>query len=229
MYSVVEENKRLTGDFICLRNLHLSAVVGLDAWERKSKPQPVILSLRMQADLNNAGTSDNINQTTSYGRMCKDITDFVATHDRFTNLEDMSLWICKLAHKKKWGGSCIYLDINLPKGSLRAENGLSFDTVCTLSSDLDECQISNDAREFYINNLRLACIVGVNAHERLTKQFVLVSLAIRDTSSAVEQRGWSHESHWQGLIRAVIEVDDTYQLNLISVANKCSGCGDIII
>ena len=218
MSSTIEEKKEFTGDCICLRNLHLSAVVGPDAWERKSKPQPVLLSLRLRADLRNAGTSDNIHETTNYGRMCKDITDFVAAHDQFTSLEDMSFWVWKLAYQKKWGGSCIYLNINLPKGSLRAENGLSFDTVCTLSRGLEECQTSNDAREFYINNLRLACIIGVNAHERLTKQFVLVNVVIRGTMQIVQQCGWSHESHWRGLIRAVIEVNDMYQLNSIFMA-----------
>ena len=215
MCSSMELMKGLTGDCICLRNLHLTAIVGLDAWERQ-KPQQVILSLRLQADLKNAGTSDNIVETTSYGKICKDILGFVAAHDRFTNLEDMSLWICMLAHQKKWGGSCIYLNINLPKGSLRAENGLSFETVCMLSRDLNECRISSNARKFYINDLRLACIIGVNAHERLTKQFVMVSLVIIDnrTVPGIQPYGWDHQSHWQNLIRAVIEVSTVYQLYL---------------
>jgi len=162
------------GDYIFLRNLQLSAIVGEDAWGREGKIQPAVISLRLRKNIDAAGQSDNINDTVSYGQICKEIMGVVEAQNKkggFGNMDDLCNSIKELA--VEWGGTTIYIRLVLPKASLHASGGVGL--------ELDRSQPFHPGQvtmNYLVNDLRVSCIIGVNAHERLTKQVVIVNLQL---------------------------------------------------
>ena len=160
-------------DHICLRNLHLSAIVGSDAWNRR-KAQPVVVSVKLSVDTTETASTDDINKTVSYGQMCKDIIRAVEENaEGFPSILEFDSYLHELAQKKLWKGSALQISILLPKGLLRAEGGLCLTSCSTYLSDA-----STRSYKFDINGLKIPCIVGVNAHERLERQLVIVDLTL---------------------------------------------------
>ena len=166
-------------DSIYLRNLHVNAIVGKDAWQRESKPQPIVLSIRLYTDITAAAESDNIKETTSYGTMCKDVQNFVDAKRSFDHLLDLNSAISDLASTMKWGGADLHIISLAPKALLMAEGGLQLLTVFKHSPD-DAVEPSTHRvmheATWSVHGLRTACIIGVNPHERLKKQNIMVSL-----------------------------------------------------
>ncbi|MCJ1410172.1 trifunctional dihydropteroate synthetase [Ptychographa xylographoides] len=165
-------------DYIYLRNLHLSAIIGKDAWDRDGKPQPVLLSIWIQRDITQPGESDDINETVSYGQMCKDVMSYVAANQEYRNLYEFVFKVHSIAFTKKWGGVALYMRVTLPKASLRAEGGLALEAACTMDEDAHLI-----SERFIVKDLKLTCIIGVNVHERFTKQTVIINLEITDDRS----------------------------------------------
>lgn len=191
-------------DYIYLRNLHLSAVIGADAWDRAGKPQPVIVSLRLQREISRAAASDNIDDTVSYGQICKEVTSSVTAQDEYTDMFEFTAHIYGLVRKKEWGGTSLQMRTVLPKGSLRAEGGIGFESAARMMPEGGGFR--EGSATFLVNELKIACIIGVNAHERLTKQIVSVNLQITKDRSRNSHVPGSHGEHWRGLIKDVIHV-----------------------
>ena len=200
------------GDCIYLRNLHLSAIVGKDAWQRRSKPQPLTISLKLYSDVATAGQSDDIDLTTSYGQICKDIQTFIDTQKDFDNLRHLNYELVFLAVKKDWGGNALHIISTVPKGLLRSEGGLTFELItgCPPSDLVKYAPAFNCVPEeiWSVKDLKLACIIGVNAHERLKRQIVVVSLKFTLRDSFIEDGGglaW-FEGQWEELVDRVTKV-----------------------
>lgn len=191
-------------DYIYLRNLHLSAVIGTDAWDRAGKPQPVILSLRLQREISQAAASDNIDDTVSYGQICKDVTSFLTMRDEYADIYDFTEDMYVLALRKKWGGTLLQMRTVLPKGSLRAEGGIGLEAAVEMIGE--KWSFVEGSEKFLVNELKIACIIGVNAHERWTKQIVAVNLQITEDRSRTSHVPGNHREHWRGLINDVIHV-----------------------
>jgi len=190
-------------DYIYLRNLHLSAVIGADAWDRPGKPQPVIFSLRLRRKISRAAASDNIEDTVSYGQLCKDITSYVAAHNAYTDIHEFTVHMCLYALTKE-ASTSLQMRTMLPKGSLRAEGGIGFEAA---AENVGEgVHFVEDSTKVLVNDLKIACIIGVNAHERLAKQTVILNLQISEDESRIFHEPGTYGEHWQGLIKDVIHV-----------------------
>ena len=196
-----------TQDTIFLRNLRLSAVIGNDAWGRAGKAQPLILSIALQQDLVNAAARDDINETVSYGQICKDVTKFVEEARAFDNLVSFNTLLGNVALLKKWGGGNVDVLTMLPKASLRAEGGLGLKTSFVGGKDM---MIDDSSIKFLVKEMKLYCIIGVNSHERLSKQLVVVNLMIEENGAEDHTQDNrkidGHASNWQFLLPDVIEV-----------------------
>ena len=198
-------------DQIYIQNLRLSAIVGPDAWHRSNKPQPLILSARLHINTSAAGSSDDIRETVSYGEICKVVTSLIEREKAFYCIEQLGWKITALAEEHKWGGQKFEVEVKLPKGVLRAEGGISF--RCCVVRDLHgqgtESQWK-DGEEYswLIKDLTLACVIGVNPHERVEKQAVMVNLHI--LSCSFDENEVDHsQTHWQKLVKRNCEVRDT--------------------
>lgn len=195
-------------DSIYLRNLHVIAIVGKDAWQRPSKSQPILLSIRLFTDITVAAESDDINKTTSYGKICKDVQNFIDAKRSFDHLLDLNISISDLASTMKWGGTDLHIISLAPKALLMAEGGLQLLTVFKhLPGDAVDPSTHRVMRDtaISVHGLKCACIIGVNPHERLKKQVVVVSLnfALHNSAFVVNMVDDWMSGEWVELVEKI--------------------------
>lgn len=164
-------------DIIHLRNLRVSAAIGPDAWGRDTPPrtQPIIISLQLYVDTTSAGSSDDIKDTFSYGQMYKDVIS-KAEGVCFESIDDLAWSLGELFDD--WPGKMIKMQVLAPKGSLRAEGGLTKECCWRRSIGNRGTKYTLVSHAWAIRGLKLACIIGVNPHERLERQIVNINLQI---------------------------------------------------
>lgn len=101
--------------------------------------------------------------------------------------------------------------LHLPKALLRAQEGLKFRSVTSWAyeqADDDAVETGRQTlvllQEFHIGGISCYCILGVNSHERLEKQQVLISLTFRGSGETT----WASKvvETYQEMTRAVAEV-----------------------
>lgn len=197
---------------IYLRNLQLSAVVGQDAWGRANKPQPLVLSLRLCRDTLGACVSDQILDTFSYGQICKEVTAAIDGKN-FSDLDAIIFIIEDLS--QTWAGESLHCEITLPKGLLRVEGGLRKETVMLRIYEQDEEDVENAgwglaSSQCKLRNIKTACIIGVNSHERLEKQAVSIDICIPERIESNSVRG------------RMCSVDQEKGRNIVSMTIKAS-------
>lgn len=191
-------------DTIYVRNLRLAAVFERDAWGRPGKTQPVIICLQLHMDTSHTGNSDDLQHSFSYGQICKDLTSAVDAKD-FVDIDRLTNALCETA--RPWPGQEIYGQVLLPKAFLRVDGGLRKHFGLFKKPDGEWGMLED---RWAVEGIKAACIIGVNAHERLEKQTVNVDLAVSWTclAPASGQRsllGLSTEN-WQALAKIVLEV-----------------------
>ena len=160
-------------DTIYLRNLHLNAAIGPDRWHRSGKEQPVVLSLRLTHNIVDAASKDDVDKTLNYGVLCKEVTQFVSGHQGKWTLNECAHEVGKMAvawAKKETKGELkgVKVDILLPKGALRVEGGLGIEVL------MQGYEVT--AQILVVKELRVPCIIGVNDHEKVEKQMVVIDL-----------------------------------------------------
>ena len=180
-------------DTIYLRNLCLSAVVGLDAWGRPGKSQPVIMRIQLHIDTTQTGISDDLKHSFSYGQMCKDIITAIDGNEFRSILELMS---CMGTAADLWPGQTITGHIVLPKAFLRVSGGLSVNFVLSKHSS---SQWNLSTHELAVKGIEAACIIGINPHERLEKQAVSIDLI------ATMKKLFVPVERWQALVKEVLK------------------------
>ncbi|KAL8980743.1 MAG: hypothetical protein Q9177_005792 [Variospora cf. flavescens] len=194
-------------DTIYLRNLNISAILGLDAWGRKDKLQPVILNIRLKIDTTSASTSDDIADTFSYGQMCKEISSQL-DGKAFNNLQHLITVLTTFA--AFWPGEDTKLQALAPKALLRVEGGLEISHSIRKKDRYEENGVPQvrhvDTRSWSIKGLKLACIIGVNKHERLEKQSVNVDLRIPAINPKNFDAKEGSSENWRTLVKRVCEV-----------------------
>jgi len=196
-------------DTISLRALHTTATIGPDAWARPSKPQPLILSLALTLDTTSAGTSDNVAHTFSYGQMCKDVVAKVERGD-FTSIDHLTSDIASLADN--WPGETLKITVLAPKALLRVEGGFGREILLRRREikiqEFKQFVWYVGSHEWFIQGLKVACVIGVNLHERLEKQGVVVDLRLAGEKAREEYSGQIREGGemWRRLVGRVCEV-----------------------
>ena len=195
-------------DIILLRNFHMRAVIGPDAWNRSGKAQPLVLTVKLLADTRVAGNSDEIVHTFSYGQMCKDVT--VLSDGQFRSIDDVTDGLAKVALANGWPGESLQISLTAPKALLRVEGGLGRE-VTLRKKRIDWQQTWSLERQVWlVRQLKLACIIGVNPHERLEKQQVTIDLQIlgepRSSEGDFGERDGEGESPWTTLVSRVCSV-----------------------
>ncbi|KAI4240999.1 MAG: hypothetical protein LQ352_007519 [Teloschistes flavicans] len=194
-------------DTIYLRNLNISAVIGPDAWGRKERAQPVVLNIRLKIDTTTSSTSDDIHDTFSYGQMSKEITAQLDGKS-FSNLQHLITVLTTFA--AFWPGEDTKLQALAPKALLRVEGGLEISHSIRKKDRYEENGVPQvrhvDTRSWSIKGLKLACIIGVNRHERLQKQSVNIDLRIPAIDPRTFDAKEGSNENWRTLVNRVCEV-----------------------
>ena len=164
-------------DLVFLRSFSITATVGPETWHRLNRPQPVILDIRMRTSIALAGDTDSVINTIHYGTLCKAITEGIESTKAFRDLKHFAQEVCKTALGPGGGGKVVELTVTLPKGLLLAE-GVGISTVQVKEGDDKDnnVQLMTQSQSLFVRDLKLACIIGVNPHERLEKQYVVINL-----------------------------------------------------
>ena len=164
-------------DTIFLRNVRLSAAIGYDAWYRVNQLQPITLTLQLFVDRSNAGISDDIKDTFSYGQMYKEVIG-MADGNSFSSMDHLALSVVDLFNN--WPGCMIKIRVFAPKSVLRVEGGVTKECVWRRAPADTSLKPHGSLKghAWMIDSLKIACIIGVNSHERVHKQIVNISLRI---------------------------------------------------
>jgi len=188
----------IMSDMIYLRNLHLNAVIGPDRWHRSGRSQPVILSIQLKYDLLKAAAKDDVAKTLNYGTLCQEVIEFFIDNTGTWVLHEFAFQVCRLlmdwmfkvtrAEQERR----VRVEILLPKGALRVEGGLGVELLMTGTNV--------DSQFLTVKELKVPCIIGVNSHERVEKQTVVIDLKMNDVSE--EDLEWNG----QPIVKAVTEV-----------------------
>lgn len=211
-------------DTISLRNFQMTAVIGPDAWNRPGKTQPIVLTLKLLIDTTSAGASDEIAHTFSYGQMCKDVS--LLSDGHFHSIDDLTSNLERIATAKHWPGERLQVSLVAPKALLRVEGGLVHEVALRkqwIQKGTAEYQTwSLERRAWLVKKLKVACIVGVNPHERLEKQQVTISLEILDEQGK-EERNYKEQneertSMWATLVSRVCSVSYEFSCPLYQLS-----------
>ena len=187
-------------DTVYLRELHVSAVVVPDAWGRPGKTQPVTINIELQMNTLATGNSDDLQNSFSYGQMSKDIISTVDGKE-FASVNNLMTGVVDAA--RMWPGQYIHCRIRLPKAFLRVDTG--FSSHFSLNKQPTGSWALN-SQKWAIEGIKAACIIGLNAHERLEKQAVSIHLLVAlDTSDPEEMTKPIVIERWQALVKEVLK------------------------
>jgi FolB domain-containing protein len=190
-------------DVVLLRNLRFELAVGSDAWHRRGKPQPVSISLEIGSGvaIQNAAAGDDVSKALDYGKLYKLVHRKLTTSN--TNFRDVHA-LQDAVRNCIASNISVKIEINLPKALLRAEGGLAYSRV---EEYKDGYLLPIETLS--ISGIRCACIIGVNPHERLEKQVVIVSLIFTESSEGAPNSAAAQKvpvDRYQAITTDVVEV-----------------------
>ena len=97
------------------------------------------------------------------------------------------------------------VSLRLPNSLLRSEHGLVYRGLSSMGRDIEgETVTVIVEEEFQIPGIRCHCIIGINPHERLEKQAVIVSLGFKTSGQDVSRNRFLET--YQEMTRVVAEV-----------------------
>ncbi|RMZ76048.1 hypothetical protein DV737_g4995, partial [Chaetothyriales sp. CBS 132003] len=158
-------------DTVILRDLRYDLAVGLDAWQRPRKPQPVRLTITIQPSSNfeAAALHDDVSMTLDYGKLFKKVHTTIKDK-QYGNVQALMLDLASVID----GYKLLTVDIVLPKALLRVNDGLAY----RLRIDRSVPDTFHATWSLAVQKIACVCIVGVNAHERQHKQTLFLDLAL---------------------------------------------------
>ena len=165
----------MTMDTIILRDIRLDLAVGLDAWRRPNKSQPVLITINLQPSNNfeAAALKDEVSLTLDYGKLYKSVLANIGSKS-YGNIQGLMLDLANTIEDYK----LLKIDIVLPKALLQSEQGLHYHMRIDRSAhDVDA------SWSLAVKGLNCSCIVGVNPHERMFKQIVIFDIVLGGTQA----------------------------------------------
>jgi FolB domain-containing protein len=168
MSMVIPSNDRSFADTIIIRDLAAQAAIGEDRWG-KVRAQPLRLSIFLQASLIQAGKSDDVFDSIDYGLLCKEILS-VVDRQIFHSLYELAETVANHSLTKN-GAEAVEVVAEAFNQFLLAESlGVS------LSRGRGGIREVVGPDRFFVKDLRIHTIIGVNPCERESKQIVLVNV-----------------------------------------------------
>ncbi|KAF1978945.1 hypothetical protein BU23DRAFT_595450 [Bimuria novae-zelandiae CBS 107.79] len=164
-------------DKIIVRNLQATVDAGVDVWGREKKQRALLtVTLSLLTPFDSAADADALdNSTVHYGKLSKDIQAHVSTETRYESTFKLaeSIKRCVLKTAGATNLKSIEVDVFYPKGSMLGE-GAGFAYGRSAPGHLDE--EAAGYLQMYLRNIRIPCLIGINANERLQKQPVVVNV-----------------------------------------------------
>ncbi|KAG0299308.1 trifunctional dihydropteroate synthetase, partial [Dissophora globulifera] len=169
-------------DKICIRDLTVRNIIGVDAWER-SKRQPIIINLTVYTSVSEAGDTDHLPYSIHYGLLCKTV-EAHSEKSEFRSVEALADSIARVVISECRAPK-ITVRIDKPRALLHAASaGVE---ITRSRSDYTEEELIgtvpsplkfNQQDIIFVKDLKLSCIIGVNPWEREEEQVVVLNLQI---------------------------------------------------
>jgi dihydroneopterin aldolase / 2-amino-4-hydroxy-6-hydroxymethyldihydropteridine diphosphokinase / dihydropteroate synthase len=189
-------SNRTFSDTIIIHGLAVQATVGEDRWG-KVRAQPIQLSIFLQASLVQAGESDDVSDSIDYGLLCKEILN-VVDHQVFKNLYQLTETVANHAMTKD-GAETVKVVAEAFNQFLMAESlGVS------LSRGRGGIREVTGPDQFFVKDLRVHTIIGVNPRERELKQTVLVNVMFHSPKWDPGRPDWHDLSEKMTKVRAIL-------------------------
>ncbi|KAJ7212197.1 tetrahydrobiopterin biosynthesis enzymes-like protein [Mycena pura] len=180
---------RLPRDTIIIHDLRVSGTVGPDRWG-KTRPQPIVLSIHVEASLVAAGATDDVADSVHYGNLAKDVIKRIQDAS-FANLFELAEIVAHLALEMDKRVEAVGIDARALNQFLQAD-ALGVEIRRSRTAAGSDSASDADADVSVIHNLRTTVIIGVNPPEREAKQTVLLNLRFHalDWLKATATQSW---------------------------------------
>lgn len=149
------------------------AITGVDSW-RRSRPQPILLSLWLKTSVALAGSTDHLPYSINYGTVAKAVSALVE-NSTFTSLEHLAEEVSRLTLGPVLGGGWVKVVVEKPRALLRAD---AAGIAVTRRREKDGRVVVEGEDRVFVKNLRLVTIIGINPWEREEKQSVIINLTM---------------------------------------------------
>lgn len=158
-------------DAVLINRLHANTVVGSDCWGKK-RPQPLVVSVRLSTSLQRPAETDDIQQTLNYGTLYKSIISELGSplHEKditctLADIADGIIVRCitPLITQCKTSEPTSTICIEAPKTLLSG---------ALWGYEIQTQGLNQYHYKYFVKNLRISVIIGVNPPERLSKQVV---------------------------------------------------------
>jgi FolB domain-containing protein len=168
-------------DLVIVESLKINANIGPDCWDR-ARPQLLLVSVALEADLRLAGEQDDLTDSINYGSLSKDLLRLVPPDQpkQFDGLEDLAEQVAQLTLAKVTNPSFrVAVSIKAPKNLLQDAN-LRLDITRDGSNSS-----KGGAYNWVIEDWRIYVLIGMNPPERLKKQVLILNMQV--SSSPIEK------------------------------------------
>src|SRR5258707_8402298 len=165
-------------DKIILNKLSVRAPLGASHWRKPGSedlPQPLFISAEIPNSVRPAAASDSLSDSVNYGTLAKTIEKVVAEvvpSAQINSLEALGRAICVGCLEEFPTLIEIQIEVEKPRSHLLAK-GIGV-KMTTRRSDSRKIEVMSSL--FYVRDLELSTIIGINPWERNLRQPVLVNL-----------------------------------------------------
>lgn len=162
-------------DLVHVENLRVEANIGPDCWDRQ-RPQPILISVTLEADVRQAAANDDLTNSTNYGTLAKEILAAFkpASEREFKGMEELAETMAKLAVVKLTDESYhVRVVVKAPKLLLQD---------AMLSLEIDRSVYAHaqwgEHWKWSIDGWKVPVLIGMNPPERKAKQIVIIDLQL---------------------------------------------------
>lgn len=160
---------KFANDQVFIDKLNLKCPCGPNAFGKR-KPQQVLLSVKLGTSIARAAAHDRVDLSVDYSALAKDLLTFEDGLVEFTNVADLLVKVTNLG-LEKYGVSKMFVEAQVPKGILQAEN-----TTLERTAWIDRGV--KEEWKYKVEGIEIPIIIGIeeNVHERTNKQTVCIDL-----------------------------------------------------
>ncbi|KAG8744536.1 trifunctional dihydropteroate synthetase [Ceratobasidium sp. 414] len=158
-------------DLIIVDGLSVHTALGASHWPRpgvEQQPQPLVLSITIPHDLAQASAGDNLEESVSYGSICKVAEACAHEKGKFSSVETLAAGIASSCFSKFSSVHEVRSIIEKQRALLHAQ-GAGVQSVHRRAGDP-----TNDI--YFVRDLELSTIIGLHPWERVEKQLVRINL-----------------------------------------------------
>ncbi|KAH7337582.1 Dihydropteroate synthase-like protein [Rhizoctonia solani] len=157
-------------DLIIIDGLSIHTTLGASHWPRpgvEQKIQPLVLSIAVPLSLAQSGTFDNLDESVSYGSICKVAEACASQKGKFSSVESLSTGLADACFGSFKSIHEVQSVIEKRRALLHAK-GAGVKSV--------RLRDGTEKQTYFVRELELSTIIGLHPWERVEKQFVRINL-----------------------------------------------------